>query len=227
MSGINLMGQLGEKRKSQGYTVQKRTRKTSQKKFNFPKFGSGSIDNKRLALFLVVLFAFLGGKFYLDEIHKQKLMEQQKMLQDYTTKLQAEQSKAKTLEDISKAMEDYEKRVSDLRSKLSAFERLRKNRNLLVRVIDNSISDMPNDIWLSTLSADRDNGEIKMEGYSSTHQNISEYLAQLSSSIFFPHWQLNYIENTVGKAPAANSSVVEVPPNSKKFSIASKIAEPN
>jgi len=101
-------------------------------------------------------------------------------LQSTKNRLEDNKRKIEELKEKIKEVENFEKlnKAIDERSKI--IEQLRKNQTIPVKMLDEVSRDLPNGIWITSLSAAGGTGTL--EGYAFTNSDVVAYVDNLKTS---------------------------------------------
>lgn len=228
MSKINLIKQLRARAKAEGFAnAVIGADKDAEVQFEEESGSGRTLDphekRKVLMLFVGVLLV-LGGRQLLPLYTSGFENEARKIAADLDQKLAIEKQKSAALELIKQEMEQYELRVTDLRAKLSKVQQLEADRNLLVRMSDYIVKEMPQRLWFEKLEIDT-RTKVVISGFSSNYQVVSDFMKKLEGAVYFPHWKLlqtrseDQRQGGGASAAAPASSVIAVPADSKRFEL--------
>lgn len=234
MSKVNLIDQL-RKRGSGGGSVSASPRSYQRDPdVEFEDSGSGdsssldAYEKRRVVMLLLGIMLVLGGRklvpLYTEEPETLARQEGAQISQQ----IAAEQQKSQGMKTIQDEMRQYDSRVADLKAKLLKVQQLDENRNLLVRMTDYIVKEMPQRLWFDRLDLDT-RSRVQVSGYSSNYQIVSDFIKKLDGAIYFPQWRLLQTENRGSSESATtsnstNSNVIQVPPESKRFELEAEVA---
>jgi Tfp pilus assembly protein PilN len=185
-----------------------------------PESSLDAHDKRRVLMLLVGIACVLGGRqlvpIYTAELERSVRNQNAEL----DSKLLEEQQTAEKFKLVQEEMRQYELRVTDLQQKLQKIRDLDENRNLLVRMTDYIVKEMPQRLWFESLSIDTKT-KVSISGFSTNFQVVSDYMRKLEGAVYFPNWRLIQTEASqtssapVAQAESANS--IEVPLDSKRF----------
>jgi Tfp pilus assembly protein PilN len=182
-------------------------------------------EKVRLGIMIVGILSIFGGRFAVQKYTDGLNQERQAELTTIQGQVAAEKQKLASFDAIRKEIDSYESRMKEARDKLAIIERVRKNRNALVRMVDFVVSEMPNSVWLSKVSIDNssggsDGGTVRVEGYATSMQLVGDYLKHLEGAVFFPHWEL---EDTQNETLTSSAPKQAPPADAKRFEMNARI----
>jgi len=193
--------------------------------------GLDAYEKRKVAMLLFGIMLVLGGRQLVPLYTSGIEGEARQTEGELTTKIAAETKKSEDLKLVQEEMKQYDGRVADLRSKLAKVQQLEANRNLLVRMTDYIVKEMPPRLWFNDLDLDT-RAKVKISGYSSNYQIVSDFMKKLEGAVYFPKWQLIQTENqpeNLSVIPSSvkgdSSTVIETPPDSKKFTLEAEAAK--
>ena len=135
--------------------------------------GLGNARNMLLVLILALGFAAAGGWWWsLDK--KQK---------HWRAEIQEADAELKRLEAAIKKGEEYEAQKALLARKIDLISNLKKQQAVPVRILDQVSRNLPDFLWLDTMSAA--NNRISISGKATTYTAVSNFYSNLSESGFF------------------------------------------
>jgi Tfp pilus assembly protein PilN len=194
----------------------------------------GREDTLRLLLVLLALGAHFGSRYFLDDYKMRLEGEVQAQIGEIEQQIANENRKLEGLRSLQAEAEAYDKQMGELRRKLELVESVSKNRNLIVRMVDFVVTEMPPAIWLGKLQVETgEKNEIDIAGSALNLQIVSEFMKRLEGAVFFPRWTLK--ETTVDTSGANAAGVPSVgggakanlpPPESKRFQINATVVPP-
>ncbi|HVJ64541.1 MAG TPA: PilN domain-containing protein [Bdellovibrionota bacterium] len=193
--------------------------------------GLDAYEKRKVVMLLFGIMLVLGGRqlvpLYTGGIEGEARQTESELI----TKIAAEKKKAEELKLVQEEMKQYEGRVEDLRSKLQKVQQLEANRNLLVRMTDYIVKEMPQRLWFDNLDLDT-RAKVLISGYSSNYQIVSDFMKKLEGAVYFPKWRLvqteNQPENVSSMAPSVkldSANAIVTPPDSKKFTLEAEAAK--
>jgi len=235
MAGINLLKQARNLRKGGGdgggSSVSQVEPERESLLSRFSRSTSDSWtkeDTLRLIFFCVGIALIPGGRKLVADYTGRITADLQAQVADVEGKIAAENRKLRDLAEIKKEAESYDARYAELQAKFKAVDDVSRNRNLVVRMVDFVVQEMPPTIWLSRVTVDLvSNKKIDIFGNAMSLQLVGEFVKQLEGAVFFPVWSLVETTSEAGTVPtAAAKTSLTVPVDSKKFSISADVVRP-
>ncbi len=149
-----------------------------------------------------------------------ELKQTEARLQGEVAKLEVQ---VKQTEALRNEIKSFEAQMAEVQKKLTLIESTGRNRNLIVRMIDFLVNEMPNNVWLTRTGVDGavTDSKITVEGYALSLQNVSEFVKKLEGAVFFPVWDV--VETTAEKSQANAATPNVQPIDAKKFQISAKV----
>ncbi len=235
MPGVNLVDQLKRDHDEQGQE-QDGLELPKRSFFDAPIFDrfrrspeTEDVDDgyvkKRLLLMVIAAGIIFGARHYVIDELKNKIVVLETESTELTKKIEAEKKRSAELAEIRNEMIDFDRQVAQLRERLAAIRSVGKNRNLIVRMMDYLISEMPQRVWISDIELGRTT-KVKMKGTAVTLQIVSEYIKRLQGAIFFPEWTLKKATGDSRRQAQKPVQGIEVPADVKDFELEAKVVEP-
>jgi len=227
MGGINLVDQL---KNSGGDTYANAPISDgggmSMSKMSFSTDDFGKEDLLRLILILVGLGLVWGAKYFVQDYGAKQIEENRVQIAKLDTEITSIQNKLGTLKELKAEEEAFVVKLAELQKKMDLVENTGRHRNLLVRMIDFIVNEMPSSIWLTGINADVGlEAKIDLFGNATSMQLVSEFMKRLEGAVFFPNW--NLVETVNVPATAASDGRTRVGPSeSKSFTIGAKVIKP-
>ncbi len=135
--------------------------------------GGGGGNNLLLALILIVGVAVAGGWWYLKSNEEA----------DWKEKVKIADAELERLKPIREKAERYEKHKALLERKINLITELKKRQSVPVHILDQISRSLPDFLWLSKMTADRN--KITISGRATTYNAVSNFYNNLTSSGFF------------------------------------------
>lgn len=228
MAGINFADQLKESTRGGAAS--------SGTPGRFDTGGGGSFDFEshdkgRLLILVIGIAAIFGAKYYARTHAENLTRERENEIAQYEVTINTEKQKLASLKDIAAEAETYNKRLEELQQKIGLVESVSNNRNLLVRMVDFTVSEMPGSLWLSKVSVDTGaDSKIDLTGYAMSLQLVGEFLKRLEGAVFFPSWNLVETESPgpsgVANDANRNGKPIGIVPESKRFTLNARVVKP-
>lgn len=234
MGKINLIDQLRNRGTGGAASAPKssmfgflKNKSTSDKMsdLQFDEGASGSdldaYEKRKVVMLLVGIALVLGGRqlvpMYTAEVENSVRND----IAELDAKISVEQAQAEQLKMVQEEMNQYESRVGDLNAKLKKIRQLNEERNLLVRMTDYIIKEMPSRLWFETIELDT-RSMVKITGYSTNYQLVSDFMKKLEGAVYFPKWRLLQTESkslpgTIQDSESPKTDEVSIPLDSKQF----------
>lgn len=240
MGKINLIDQLRKRGRSAGSGASSSSgsstsfQREPEVEFEDATADSGSgldaYEKRRLVMLVLGICLVLGGRqlvpMYTQDMENAARNESNELDQ----KIAQEQKQGKSLELIQGEMKQYDARVSDLRAKLQKVQQLNEDRNLLVRMADYIVKEMPQRLWFERVEIDT-RTRVTISGYSFNYQIVSDFMKKLEGAVYFPEWRLvqtqnqgNSVAPQIQGALAPPLNAVVIPPDSKRFELEAETA---
>ncbi|MBE0427194.1 MAG: PilN domain-containing protein [Nitrospirae bacterium] len=105
-------------------------------------------------------------------------------LSDRKSQFAANEKKIAELREKVKTVDDYEKRNKIFKERSGIIETLSKNKSIPVKILDEISSQMPNGIWMQTLSVSGLE-KVDVSGYGFTNTEIVSFVDNIKSSTLF------------------------------------------
>lgn len=228
--GINLLDHIDEEFTSSELVDDSAISEAPKKRFSFSFGSSGAGMDTREQIRLLFTLLLAAGAYFGPHYYEETLLEQSNAKRQELSALQANVKKqeglASELKAIREEMVEYDKRMDELRRKTKKVHSLNDNRNFIVRSVDFFVSQMPQDVWLSSLEIERgDGGTIIAEGFSSDLQSVSDFMKTLESAVFYPTWILESTSHE-SSGTQGDDSKISTPRDVKRFRIRANIVEP-
>lgn len=227
MAGINFADQLKESTRAGA------TNAGSPGRFDSggPSFDFESHDKGRLLILVLGIASIFGAKYYARTHAENIARDKENEIAQYEVTIGTEKQKLASLKDIAAEAETYNKRLDELQQKIGLVESVSNNRNLLVRMIDFTVSEMPGSLWLSKVNVDSGaDSKIELTGYAMSLQLVGEFLKRLEGAVFFPSWNLVETESPGAGAaapdPNRNGKPIGIVPESKRFTLNARVVRP-
>lgn len=191
-------------------------------------------DTVRVVLAIIGIAGLFGMRYFVEDYTAKQQVELDAQVSQLDQQIAAENKKFNSLKGLKAEAEAYDKQMAELQRKLELVESVSKNRNLVVRMTDFLVTEMPPSIWLGKLNLEAgDKNEVEINGGALNLQIVSEYVKRLEGAVFFPKWQL---KETVADASAGPGSGAQqskgtvktapVPRDTKRFQISAKVVAP-
>lgn len=184
-------------------------------------------EKRRVVMLLIGIFLVLGARQVIPFLVSDKEAALHSEASVIDQKIAVEQKKAQGLKLVQEEMRQYDSRVSDLKAKLQKVQQLDEDRNLLVRMTDYIVKEMPQRLWFDSIDVDT-NAKVKVSGYSSNYQVVSDFMKKLEGAIYFPNWKLLQTENpspsSAKVATDAKTNSIEIPLDAKRFELEAQAA---
>ncbi len=136
-----------------------------------PFFIQGAIILGVIILVLGILTFHLGGK--VSDMKNEKAAKEQKLVK---------------LKEQLKEVENYERDNEAYKEKNKIIERLKKNQNVPLRLLDEVSARLPKGVWLTALT-DK-SGDIDIKGYAFTNSDLVSYVQNLKGSKYLTDVEL-------------------------------------
>lgn len=104
-------------------------------------------------------------------------------LQEAKFRFATNEQKKTELKKTIKEVEDFEKLNKTFEERNKIIEQLRKNQNMPVRIIDEISRNLPNGVWLQTLTVS--GGSVSLDGFAFTNSDIVAYVNSMKNSTIF------------------------------------------
>jgi type IV pilus assembly protein PilN len=93
------------------------------------------------------------------------------------------QGEAQKLESIIKEVEDYQKRKDSLQQRIDLINKLKENQKGPVRIMDQISRDLPDLVWLDTMSIS--GGRVTLSGYGLNPNAIALFIENVKNDPYF------------------------------------------
>lgn len=223
MAGINLLNKL-KKKAQPAYEELQVEGETSVDGtvFDFLTNFESRQDSRKL-LFQIggsIAFIFI-AQFLVGFITEQLTIAIEQRRDAISVQLDEQKSKLSELQVFTNQAKAYDVKVKEIQKKLSIVDRVAVKRNVLMRMLDYVVRELPSEVWIQSIEVNP-NGDVKVEGFAVKLQDVSHFMTRLEGGIFFPNWNL---EETVGVDPESvlNRNRVGLPAETKRFKIAAKV----
>jgi|GEM_PF-1096948 len=182
-------------------------------------------DTIRLVLALVGIAGFFGIRYFADDYKARQEAELQAQVAELDQQIASEKRKLEGLKSFRAEAEAYDKQMAELQRKIELVESASKGRNLVIRMVDFVVTEMPPTIWLGRLTVETaTKNEIDITGSALNLQIVSEYVKRLEGAVFFPKWQLKETVAEAGNSGTNAAGGRAVPmPDTKKFQVSAKV----
>lgn len=232
MGKINLIDQLRSRSSGDGIgsSIPRSSAREQEVEFEELESSSGldAYEKRRVVVMLFGVMLVLGGRQLVPTftVSKENLVRNE--INNLEQSIASEKSKTQKLKMVQDEMRQYDSRVADLQAKLQKVKQLDENRNLLVRMTDYIVKEMPQRLWFDRVDVDT-RSKVLVSGYSTNYQIVSEFMKKLEGAVYFPQWRLVQTENrggTEGTTQSTNTSqmVIQIPPESKRFELEAEAA---
>jgi hypothetical protein len=164
---------------------------------NFSNFGDGG-DLRGTAIIGVVYLVFLGGGWWYVGQEKERLLEE--VTAEVTTVdskialLDSELSKTQGYEQAKKSLEADEKKI---RTKIDTIQELIRDRSTPPKILMTLSDSIPKDVWLRDFALH--DKSFKISGLSNGMDVVSDFIRNLSETIYFSDVQLKGSKSDVQK----------------------------
>lgn len=98
-------------------------------------------------------------------------------------RFEANRLKIEELKKKIKEVDDFEKMNRSFEERNRIIEQLRKNQNIPVKVLDEVSRNIPNGVWISSMSSS--GSVVNIEGYAFTNSDVVTYVDKLKQSKLF------------------------------------------
>lgn len=149
--------------------------------------------NNILIIGLVIVGALVAAGYWL--LQKRALANRQETVA-------ARQSEAAKLEAIIKDVEAYQKRKDSLQNRIDLINQLKQNQRGPVRILDKISQDLPDLVWLETMSID--GGRITLNGRGLNPNAIANFVDNVKNDPYFEEPELGNI-NMMSPVPLVYS----------------------
>ncbi len=232
MAGINLIRQIDKAAAApSGGTVEivSEDRESPFKALSVSLDDFSPQDYARLALLIFGLILVWVTPRAVDFVTEKLMVEQRAEIQKIDEKITVAETKLGALKDLKAEEDDFVKKTAEIQKKLDLVDSVGKNRNLMVRMIDYVVNEMPSSLWLTQINVGIEgeksvDGKIDLFGNAISMQLVSEFMKRLEGAVFFPNWQLIETENQLA-IPSGNKKS-KGPAESKSFAISAKVLKP-
>ncbi len=154
--------------------------------------GAANANNLVIVAFLVIAALLAGGWFV---IKSRELSTKQ-------ADVEAKQQEAQKLEAIIKEVEAFEKRKEDLKKRIDTINNLKQNQKGPVRVMDRISQDLPDLVWLDSLTLDGGPKTIEVKGRGLNPNAIAIFIEQIKADPLFEEPQVgNVTQASSGTGP--------------------------
>ncbi len=234
MGKINLIDQLrkrgsgGSAPKSSLFSFSKTNSGPENSEIEFEESSDSQLDayeKRKVAMLLLGILLVLAGRQLVPLYTQSQENTIRTTISDLDNRIAEEKKKDQDLKQVQIEMQQYDGRVGDLRAKLQKVQQLEAGRNLLVRMTDYIIKEMPQRLWFETLEVNT-REKVNIVGYSTNYQIVSDFMKKLEGAIYFPKWKLVQtdsqsvhasLEEGSGPVTMANDKAFSIPSDSKKF----------
>lgn len=101
------------------------------------------------------------------------------------------QSEAQKLDSIIKEVDDYQKRKDSLQQRIDLINQLKQNQKGPVRIMDQISRDLPDLVWLDTMTLDK--GQISLAGRGLNPNAIALFIENVKNDPFFEEPQVGRV----------------------------------
>jgi len=150
--------------------------------------GAANANNLIIVAFLI-LAALLAGGWYVV-----KSRELSAKLADVESK----RLEAQKLEAIIKEVEAFEKRKEDLKKRIDTINALKQNQKGPVRVMDRISQDLPDLVWLDSLTLDGGPKTIEIKGRGLNPNAIAIFIEQIKADPLFDEPEVGNVTQATG-----------------------------
>jgi hypothetical protein len=193
-------------------------------------------EPRDIVLFIFAAIVFIGSNFkegiLQSFFRKDRLVIVEQKLSEIQSQIEEQDKKIAGFEGIKTEIDAYERQVADFNQKLNLIHSVKVGRNSIVRMIDFIVKNMPSGVWLNQIdikltqtagtSGIGNYGNISVDGFADSHQEISNFLSQLEGTSFFPEWKLSESLSTTDSSTQGASAP---PLNSKKFNVKAEVVQ--
>jgi Tfp pilus assembly protein PilN len=137
--------------------------------------GAANANNLIVLALLVVAVLLAGGWFMLKS----------RELSTKQADVEAKQLEAQKLEAIIKEVEAFEKRKEDLKKRIDTINNLKQNQKGPVRVMDRISQDLPDLVWIDSLTLDGGPKTIEVKGRGLNPNAIAIFVEQIKADPLF------------------------------------------
>ena len=138
--------------------------------------------NNILVISCAVLGLVLAGGYWL--LQKRALSNRQEVVAART-------QEAAKLEAIIKDVEEYQKRKDNLQARIDLINQLKQNQRGPVRIMDRISQDLPDLVWLETMSVD--GGKISLAGRGLNPNAIANFVENVKNDPYFEEPELGSV----------------------------------
>jgi len=219
MSGINLLKRLKEKQDLSGEPLEEDE--------GAPPALSLAYDDdkkKRAIILAVAILAIFGMRFGMGQYTQNEMMKLNQKKTVVAVKLQKAEKKLAEVKVFTDQAKVYEIQMNEIQRKIDVIASISLKRNLLLRMLDYVVREMPETVWLSEVMirpATQGSGAVEITGYADKLQMVSEFMQRLEGGVFFPNWILQ--ESTGVDPKTLFEKNANIPLEAKKFIIKAEV----
>lgn len=173
-------------------------------------------EKRRVVMLLVGIMLVFGGRQLVPLFTMEMETAVRNEISDLDSATAVQQKRAKELQLVQEEMVQYESRVGDLNAKLQKIRQLNEERNLLVRMTDYIIKEMPARVWFDSIDIDT-RTKVSISGFSTNYQLVSDFMKRLEGAVYFPKWRLVQTESKSTAESDTATVGAPIPLDSKKF----------
>lgn len=154
-----------------------------------PSAAAGAAGNYNgiLIVGLALLGLVAGGGFYL---YKQNLLKQMK------AEVSARRDEAQKLEGIIKEVESFQRRKDSLEKRIALINDLKRNQKNPVKIMDRVSQDLPDLVWLDSLSLE--GRALKIKGRALNPNAVSNFISNIKADPLFEEPSFNTLAQQSG-----------------------------
>jgi Tfp pilus assembly protein PilN len=155
--------------------------------------GLGMMAKIQLLLMILGIAAVPMGRDWLQTSYlPPKLEAPQAELEKVRREIKAKEAQKARIAAIEAELNQFDQQVADIKAKIDKIRLIREgNRDRIVRMVDYIVTQMPEPVWISSLTlSSTPGGQVQLMGRSMNYQNISTFVNRLQSGAFFPTWEL-------------------------------------